>query len=163
LPHLATRNWREIHPSSRGLSAPPLWVDDGIMACSQTPFRTTSGDTMSMIHESISIDPNELRARVVGDVHTPSDAGWDEARMAWNLAADQRPAVVLLAGSAQDVAEAVDFARAAGLRVGAQSTGHAAAARRWDEPTLLIKMERLRGVRIDPATRIARAEAGAQW
>jgi UDP-N-acetylenolpyruvoylglucosamine reductase len=118
---------------------------------------------MSMIHESISIDPNELRARVVGDVHTPSDAGWDEARMAWNLAADQRPAVVLLAGSADDVAAAVDFARAAGLRVAAQSTGHAAAARRWDEPTLLIKMERLRGVRIDSATRIARAEAGAQW
>ena len=118
---------------------------------------------MSIIHESISIDPNDLRARVVGDVHTPSDAGWDEARMAWNLAADQRPAVVLLAGSADDVAEAVDFARAAGLRVAAQATGHAAAARRWDEPTLLIKMERLRGVRIDPATRIARAEAGAQW
>ncbi len=118
---------------------------------------------MSMIHESTSIDPGELRARVAGDVHVPSDAGWDEARLAWNLAADQRPAAVLLAGAAADVAEGVEFARANGLRVAAQSTGHSAGSRRWHEPTLLIKMERLRGVRIDAVARIARVEAGAQW
>jgi UDP-N-acetylenolpyruvoylglucosamine reductase len=118
---------------------------------------------MSMIQETTSIDPGQLRARVAGDVYVSSDAGWDEARLAWNLAADQRPAVVLLAGSADDVVEAVRYARANGLRVAAQSTGHAAAARRWDEPTLLIKMERLRGVRIDPVASIARVEAGAQW
>ena len=30
------------------------------------------------------------------DVVTPADAGWDEARRAWNLAVDQRPAMVAL-------------------------------------------------------------------
>ena len=28
---------------------------------------------------------------IAGRVATPTDADWDEARQAWNLAADQRP------------------------------------------------------------------------
>jgi len=39
----------------------------------------------------------QLRLRVGGDVATPADANWDEARAAWNLAADQRPAIVVIA------------------------------------------------------------------
>jgi hypothetical protein len=119
---------------------------------------------MSIIYESkIPADPDQLRRCVVGDVVIPSDPGWDEARTAWNLAADQRPAIVLLAGSSADVVAGVGYARENGLRVAAQSTGHAAGPRRWDQPTLLIKMERLRGVQIDVEARIARVEAGAQW
>src|SRR6478672_3234269 len=74
----------------------------------------------------------QLRLRLVGDVATPADANWDEARAAWNLAADQRPAIVVIAESA-------------------------------DDDILLVKLERMRGVEIDPAQRIARVEAGAQW
>lgn len=55
---------------------------------------------------------------------TPGDPGWDDARTAWNLAVDQHPAVVALPASAQDVVSAVSFARAHGLRVAAQGTGH---------------------------------------
>lgn len=38
---------------------------------------------------------------------TPDSPAWDEARSAWNLAADQRPDAVVMARSADDVAAAV--------------------------------------------------------
>jgi len=60
---------------------------------------------------------------------TSGDAGWDDARRAWNLAVDQHPAAVALPACAQDVAEVVRFAGRHGLRVAAQGTGHNAAPR----------------------------------
>ena len=53
------------------------------------------------------LDAAELRGQVAGDVVFPGDPGWDEARLAWNLAADQRPGVVVYAESAEDVAAVV--------------------------------------------------------
>jgi FAD/FMN-containing dehydrogenase len=94
---------------------------------------------------------------------TPGDPGWDDARRAWNLAVDQHPAAVALPASAHEVAEAVRFAREHGLRVAAQGTGHNAAPLGPLAGTLLVKTERMRQVTIDPAARIARAEAGAVW
>jgi UDP-N-acetylenolpyruvoylglucosamine reductase len=94
---------------------------------------------------------------------TPRDAGWDHARRAWDLAVDQRPAAVAMPRSAQDVATAVAFARERGLRVAAQGTGHNAAPLGSLDDTVLVKTSRMRRVAIDPAARIARAEAGAVW
>ena len=58
----------------------------------------------------------------------PGDPGWDDARQAWNLAVDQRPAAVALPETVDDVVAAVDYARTLGLRVAVQGTGHGAAA-----------------------------------
>jgi FAD/FMN-containing dehydrogenase len=52
-----------------------------------------------------------LRDIVDGEVVVPGDAEWDEARLAWNLAADQRPAVVVYPESVDDVVALVGFAR----------------------------------------------------
>ena len=93
----------------------------------------------------------------------PGDPGWDAARQAWNLAVDQRPAAVALPRSPADVVAAVRQARRCGLRVAAQGTGHGAAALGPLADTLLIKTSQMRGVTIDPAAWIARAEAGALW
>ena len=49
--------------------------------------------------------------QIDGRIATPDDADWDEARQAWNLAADQRPSAVAFVESADDVAEVVRFAR----------------------------------------------------
>ena len=104
-----------------------------------------------------------LAAPVTTTILRPGDAGWDDARRAWNLAVDQRPAAVALPASAQEVAAAVCFAREHGLRVAAQGTGHHAAPLGSLAGTLLIKTAAMRRVSIDPAARIARAEAGAVW
>ena len=104
-----------------------------------------------------------LRDALAGSVVLPGEDGWDAARQAWNLAVDQRPALVALPESAADVQALVDFARSHGLRVAMQGTGHNAAPMGPLEDTVLIKTERMRGVEIDERHCIARVEAGALW
>jgi FAD/FMN-containing dehydrogenase len=97
---------------------------------------------------------------VRGDVFAPDDSEWDTARQAWNLAADQRPALVAVPVDAADVAAVVDFARSNGLRVAAQGTGHNATAIGSLDDTILLSTRRMRGVEIDAEARIARVQAG---
>jgi FAD/FMN-containing dehydrogenase len=104
-----------------------------------------------------------LRAAVPGRIVLPGDASWDAARRAWNLAVDQRPAAVAFPRTAPEVAAIVTAARERGLRVAAQTTGHAAGALGDLDGTVLIKTAELDAVAIDPAYRRARIGAGALW
>ncbi len=104
-----------------------------------------------------------LQAAIAGDVLVPGDHGYDEARQAWNLATDQRPAAVVLAESAADVVQAIQFARSEGMRIAPQGTGHGSEPLEPLDGAMLLRTSRMRRVGIDPAARTARAEAGAQW
>lgn len=95
---------------------------------------------------------------ISGRVAIPADPDWDEVRQPWNLAVDLQPAAVALVESADDVAKVMTFAAANELRVTAQGAGHGAEALASLEGTVLIKMERMRGVEIDGET--ARVEPG---
>jgi hypothetical protein len=97
---------------------------------------------------------------IAGRVATPSDPDWDEARLAWNLAADQRPAAVAFVESAEDIAATVRFAVEHDLRVAGQGTGHGAAPLGPLEEAILVKTERMRGIEVDPDAQTARVEAG---
>jgi hypothetical protein len=108
-------------------------------------------------------DLEALRAAIAGQVFVPGQAGYDQARQGWNLAVDTRPAVVVAAGSAADVAQAVLYARAHGMRVAPQGTGHGAEPLGPLDGAMLLRTTRMRKVRIDPTARTARAEAGAVW
>jgi len=110
-----------------------------------------------------SIDADELAGRIDGAVVVPGDEAWDEARQAWNLAVDQRPAAVAVPESAGDVVEIVAFASENGLRVAPQGTGHGGAALGDLADTILVKLHRLRGVAVDPESMTARAAAGTIW
>jgi FAD/FMN-containing dehydrogenase len=113
--------------------------------------------------EILSLDAVTLAASIGGDVVAPDDAGYDLARRAWNLAADQRPALVAFPADAADVIEIVDFARARGLRVAPQGTGHNAAPLPDLGDVILLSTQRMRGVSIDAEARIARVAAGTLW
>ena len=93
----------------------------------------------------------------------PHDQSWDEARLAWNLAADQQPAAVALPESARDVAAIVRWARERGLRVAPQGTGHNAIPLGSLAHTVLLKTERMRGLSIDIRRQRARVDAGVLW
>src|SRR5919204_948445 len=99
---------------------------------------------------------------IAGRVATPADSHWDQARQAWNLAADQRPSAVAFVEGPDDVAAVIGFARERGLGVTAQGTGHGAVALGPLEGVILIKTERMRGVEVDGDARTARVEAGAR-
>lgn len=106
-------------------------------------------------------EPHDLRARVRGDVLTPGDAGYDQARTGWNLARVSRPAIVVVAADTDDVVHAVRFAAARRMRVAVQGTGHGPGPSA--DGALLIVTSRLTGVEIDPLNRTARVQAGAKW
>jgi hypothetical protein len=116
-----------------------------------------------LMDNALAVDGDELRALVDGTVVAPGDATLDEARAAWNLAADQRPALVAIPQSAADVVAIVDFARERGLRVAPRGTGHNASAIASLERTILLKTSLLRYVEIDAPGRRAHVGAGVLW
>jgi hypothetical protein len=109
------------------------------------------------------IDWSGLDAAIAGDVVQPSDPDWDAARQAWNLAADQHPAVVVRAAARADLAATVRFAGANGLRVAPQSTGHGAPVLGDLSDAILLRTGGLTGVAVDPGARTARVQSGTPW
>jgi FAD binding domain len=101
-------------------------------------------------------DFTELSIR--GRVATAGDEDWDEARQAWNLAADQHPDAVAFVESADDVAKVLGFAHDNGLKVAGQGTGHGAMPLGSLEGTILIRTVRMRHVQVTDDS--ARVEAG---
>lgn len=105
-----------------------------------------------------------LRGLAGGAVHLPGDPLYDEARMPWNLQVDEHPAAVAYPADPQEVALIIKAAAASGLRVAPQGTGHGApplAGRLGD--AVLLRTSAMTGLRVDPATRTARADAGVLW
>lgn len=94
------------------------------------------------------------------DLVSSGDPGWDGARQAFNLAVDQRPALIAYPESADDVVAVVDYACAKGLRVAPQRTGHAAQAIESLAGAVLLRTDRLTGVEVDVAARTARIAGG---
>jgi FAD/FMN-containing dehydrogenase len=100
-----------------------------------------------------------------GRVHLPGDAGYDAGRTPWNLVVDQRPAAVALPSSAEEVVDLVRAVAAAGLRIVPQSTGHGAAPLADVDlgDAVLVRLDELTGVVVDPERRTARVLGGTQW
>ncbi|MFH8405171.1 FAD-binding oxidoreductase [Streptomyces sp. NPDC018019] len=114
------------------------------------PARTTAPSSLA-----------ELTERTAGVVLVPGDEGYDAERSGFQTGRSHRPSVIVGAASAADVAEAVRHARAHGLPVSVQSTGHGLAAAA--DGGLLVSTRRMDEVRIDPEARTAWAGAGALW
>ena len=70
---------------------------------------------------------NVAELSITGRIATAADADWDDARQAWNLAADQQPAAVACVEGADDVSAVLRFAAERGMKVNPQGTGQGAA------------------------------------
>lgn len=117
---------------------------------------------MSFAETNAILTPiDELRAGIAGTVVLPGDLDYDAARRAWNLTVEQHPAVILIAENAQDIAEGVRFARANGLGIAVQATGHGVILPAND--ALLIITAHLNDVVIDAAAQTAWVSAGVKW
>ncbi|MFJ6797645.1 FAD-binding oxidoreductase [Streptomyces sp. NPDC091268] len=112
---------------------------------------------------SQSID--QLRERVRGPVVTPDDGAdvYDEARTVYNAMIDRRPAAVVRCAHAGDVMAAVDFARVNALDLAVRGGGHSVPGFGTCDGGVVADLSAMRGVRVDPASRTARAEGGATW
>src|SRR3954471_12676375 len=105
-----------------------------------------------------------LRGLCGGSVHLPGDAAYDMARSPWNLQMSDHPAAVAYPAFADEVAEVLVAAAAAGLAVAPQGTGHGAPpleGRLGD--AVLLRTSAMRELTIDPQTRRVRVGAGVLW
>jgi FAD/FMN-containing dehydrogenase len=98
-----------------------------------------------------------------GDVITPSDARYDQARRVWNAMIDRRPALIARPRTADDVVACVAFAREQRLPIAVRGGAHSVAGRGTCDDGLVIDFADMKAVEVDPAAKSARAEAGARW
>ena len=105
----------------------------------------------------------ELHAGVRGELLRPGDAGFDTARTVWNGMIDKTPALILRCAGVSDVIAAVTFARRHSLLVAVRGGGHNVSGNAVCDGGLVIDLSRMKGVRVDPARRTVRAEAGVTW
>ena len=108
-------------------------------------------------------DLERLRDSVRGPVIDPDNEGYDAARAIWNGAIDRRPACVARCTGVADVVAAVRFARERDLLVAVRSGGHGVGGHALCDAGLVIDLSPMKGIRVDRATRTARAEAGVLW
>ncbi|GAB0103218.1 FAD-binding oxidoreductase [Nocardia sp. JMUB6875] len=104
---------------------------------------------------------DELRNTVRGRVLAAGDTDFEQAARPWSVAVTQPVAAVVEAADVDDVAAVVRYARGAGIPVVTQPTGHGAAG--GVENAILLRTGALNRIEIDPAARVARVGAGAQW
>ncbi|HSP38735.1 MAG TPA: FAD-binding oxidoreductase [Frankiaceae bacterium] len=122
-------------------------------------------DTASSLFETQQDKAATLRKLCGGAVSLPGDPGYDAARQPWNVAFDQRPAAVAYPASAEEAAEVVCAAAAAGLRVAPQSTGHNSGplVEGGLDDVVLLRTSAMTSVEIDPERRMATVGGGVLW
>jgi hypothetical protein len=104
-----------------------------------------------------------LRARFRGALLLPGEEGYDEARRVWNGAIDRRPALIARCAGADDVVEALRFARDRDLLISVRGGGHSVAGHAVCDGGVMIDLSLMKAIRVDPAARTARAAGGVLW
>ncbi len=110
-----------------------------------------------------TITLDSLRQQVRGDVITKDDEGYEHARAVYNAMIDKHPSVVVRAVNAGDVIAAVNFAREGRLDIAIRGGSHSVPGFGTCDDGVVIDLVRMRGVRVNPEKRTARAEGGATW
>jgi FAD/FMN-containing dehydrogenase len=105
----------------------------------------------------------DFRQRHRGDLITPEDSRYEQARRVWNAMIDRRPAVIARPRGAADVMACVQLARSANLPVAIRGGGHNIAGRCVCDDGLVVDFADMKGIRVDPVARTARAEPGMRW
>jgi FAD/FMN-containing dehydrogenase len=102
----------------------------------------------------------ELRAALRGTVLAPDEPGYDAARQIFNAMIDRRPGLIARCVAAADVVACVEFAQTHGLVVSVRGGGHNVSGKAVVDGGLMIDLSPMKGCRIDPVHRTARAEPG---
>jgi FAD/FMN-containing dehydrogenase len=98
----------------------------------------------------------DLRGRVIG----PDHPEYDEARTVFYGRFDRRPALIIRAADAADVAQAIALARDSGLELAVRSGGHSIAGHGVTDGGIVLDLSELKALEIDAERRTAWAEPG---
>ena len=102
----------------------------------------------------------EFRTVFSGPIIRPEDATYEEQRRVWNGSIDRHPAVIARCAGVADVVAALRYARGAGLIAAVRSGGHSFSGQSVCDGGIVIDLGLMKGIRVDPMGRTARAQAG---
>jgi FAD/FMN-containing dehydrogenase len=131
----------------------------------QVPGSDTSAEVKAAI--SHPIHPEDLSVGRVaiggfaGEVLGAQDPGYDRGRRLWNVMIDKRPAAIARCTSTTDVVRALAHARNAGLEVAVRGGGHSVAGHSCTSGGMMIDLQPMNRVVVDPVSRRARVQGGA--
>ncbi len=97
-----------------------------------------------------------LRGRLI----RAGDSDYDAARALYNGMIDKRPKLIARCVDVADVITAVNYARDQGLLLAIRGGGHNGPGLGSCDDGLVIDLSMMKGVRVDPASRTVRVEAG---
>jgi FAD/FMN-containing dehydrogenase len=101
-----------------------------------------------------------LRDSVIGRVIGPEDADYDQARKVFYRGFDRRPAVIVRARDAGDVARVVSLARETGLELAVRGGGHSLVGHGTSEGGIVLDLSAMTALDIDAERRTAWAQGG---
>jgi FAD/FMN-containing dehydrogenase len=103
---------------------------------------------------------SEFRTFFAGQIIVPGDTSYEDARGIWNGSIDRRPAVIARCTGVADVVAALRYARSSGLQAAVRSGGHSFPGLSLCDDGIVIDLGPMKGIRVDPEGRTARAQAG---
>jgi FAD/FMN-containing dehydrogenase len=103
---------------------------------------------------------SQLRSALNGRVIAPKDAGYEEARALFYGGIDRRPAIIVRAKDANDVARVVTLAGETGLELSIRSGGHSIAGHSVADGGIMLDLSDMRAININVEHRTAWAETG---
>jgi FAD/FMN-containing dehydrogenase len=106
-------------------------------------------------HAIPSLQQN-LRGRLIGR----NDADYDTVRALYNGMIDKHPRLIARCVDVADVIAAVNFGREQGLLVAIRGGGHSGPGLGGCNDGLVIDLSQMKSVRVDPASRTVRVDAG---
>jgi FAD/FMN-containing dehydrogenase len=106
------------------------------------------------------ISTPQLAEDILGSVIVPDDPGYDEARTVFYGGVDRRPALIVRAAGADDVARVIALARESGVELAVRSGGHSVAGHSVSDGGIVLDLSEMRGLEIDAERRVAWAETG---
>lgn len=110
--------------------------------------------------QSAALSIADLRALFNGNVIAPGDETYDQARTTFYGGIDHRPAVIIRAGSAEEVARVVALARETGLELAVRSGGHSVAGHCVSDGGIVLDLSLMRDLQIDVTGKTAWVESG---
>src|SRR5262245_37291076 len=123
---------------------------------SDLPARNLDGGQITLARA----DVGDLAASMQGELLLPTHARYDQARRVWNGTIDKHPTLIASCVGAADVMRAVNFAREHKLLTSVRAGGHSTSGKSTCDGGIVIDLAPMRGVRVDPASRMAYVESG---
>ncbi len=108
------------------------------------------------------ISISDLRADLNGSVIAPDEPGYEDARGVFFTAFDRRPAAIVRAADASEVARVVNLARETGAELAVRSGGHSRAGYGTSEGGIVLDLSEMNAVEIDAEGRTAWAQTGVK-